>query len=143
MMNAFALAPNLKASANGEIEIEPLKQRCYDAMNDDFNSPVLIAELFEVCRIVNSVHDQKLKIDQHNLGLLQQLLQDFVVEVLGLKDESAASEELPKVLDFVINLRSEAKSNQDYATSDKIRQGMQQIGYQLKDSKEGTSWTKI
>ena len=143
MMNAFALAPNLKASAKGEIEIEPLKQRCYDAMNDDFNSPVLIAELFEVCRIVNSVHDQKLKIDQHNLGLLQQLLQDFVVEVLGLKDESAASEELPKVLDFVINLRSEAKSNQDYATSDKIRQGMQQIGYQLKDSKEGTSWTKI
>jgi cysteinyl-tRNA synthetase len=143
MMNAFALAPNLKASANGEIEIEPLQQRCYDAMNDDFNSPVLIAELFEVCRIVNSVHDQKLKIDQHNLGLLQQLLQDFVVEVLGLKDESAASEELPKVLDFVINLRSEAKSNQDYATSDKIRQGMQQIGYQLKDSKEGTSWTKI
>lgn len=143
MMNAFALAPNLKASDNGEIEIEPLQQRCYDAMNDDFNSPVLIAELFEVCRIVNSVHDQKLKIDQHNLGLLQQLLQDFVVEVLGLKDESAASEELPKVLDFVINLRSEAKSNQDYATSDKIRQGMQQIGYQLKDSKEGTSWTKI
>lgn len=143
MMNAFALAPNLKASANGEIEIEPLQQRCYDAMNDDFNSPVLIAELFEVCRIVNSVHDQKLKIDQHNLGLLQQLLQGFVVEVLGLKDESAASEELPKVLDFVINLRSEAKSNQDYATSDKIRQGMQQIGYQLKDSKEGTSWTKI
>ena len=143
MMNAFALAPNLKASANGEIEIEPLQQRCYDAMNDDFNSPVLIAELFEVCRIVNSVHDQKLKIDQHNLGLLQQLLQDFVVEVLGLKDESAASEELPKVLDFVINLRSEAKSNQDYATSDKIRQVMQQIGYQLKDSKEGTSWTKI
>jgi len=143
MMNAFALAPNLKASANGEIEIEPLQQRCYDAMNDDFNSPVLIAELFEVCRIVNSVHDQKLKIDQHNLGLLQQLLQDFVVEVLGLKDESAASEELPKVLNFVVNLRSEAKSNQDYATSDKIRQGMQQIGYQLKDSKEGTSWTKI
>jgi len=143
MMNAFALAPNLKASAKGEIEIEPLKQRCYDAMNDDFNSPVLIAELFEVCRIVNSVHDQKLKIDQHNLELLQQLLQDFVVDVLGLKDESAASEELPKVLDFVINLRSEAKSNQDYATSDKIRQGMQQIGYQLKDSKEGTSWTKI
>ncbi len=143
MMNAFTLAPDLKASANGEIEIELLKQRCYDAMNDDFNSPVLIAELFEVCRIVNSVHDQKLKIDQHNLGLLQQLLQDFVVDVLGLQGESAASEELPKVLDFVINLRSEAKSNQDYATSDKIRQGMQQIGYQLKDSKEGTSWTKI
>lgn len=143
MMNAFALAPNLTASASGEIEIEPLKQRCYEAMNDDFNSPVLIAELFEVCRIVNSIHDKKLKIDKHNLELLQQLLQQLIVDVLGLKDESAASDELPKVLDFVIDLRSEAKLNQDYATSDKIRQGMQKIGYQLNDSKEGTSWTKI
>ncbi len=143
MMNAFALAPNLTASAGGEIEIESLKQRCYEAMNDDFNSPVLIAELFEVCRIVNSIHDKKLKIDKHNLELLQQLLQQFIVDVLGLKDESAASDELPKVLDFVIDLRSEAKLNQDYATSDKIRQGMQKIGYQLNDSKEGTSWTKI
>jgi cysteinyl-tRNA synthetase len=143
MMNAFALAAGLKASAQGEIDIEPFQQRCYEAMNDDFNSPVLIAELFEVCRLVNSVNDQKLKIDQHNLKLLQQLLQHFVIDVLGLKDESAASDELPKVLDFVINLRSEAKLNQDYATSDKIRKGMQEVGYQLKDSKEGTTWTKI
>jgi cysteinyl-tRNA synthetase len=143
MMNAFALAANLKASAQGEIDIEPFQQRCYEAMNDDFNSPVLIAELFEVCRLVNSVHDQKLKIDQQNLALLQQLLQHFVIDVLGLKDESAASDELPKVLDFVINLRSEAKLNHDYATSDKIRKGMQEVGYQLKDSKEGTTWTKI
>ncbi|RYE36000.1 MAG: cysteine--tRNA ligase [Sphingobacteriaceae bacterium] len=143
LMNAFALAPVLKASSESEIDLKPLQQRCYEAMNDDFNSPVLIAELFELCRIVNSIHDKKLKIDQLNLELLQQTLQHFVLDVLGLKDESAASDELPKVLDFVINLRSEAKSNQDYATSDKIRLGMQQIGYQLKDSKEGTSWTKI
>lgn len=143
LMNAFALAPDLQTSATGEIDLKPLQQRCYEAMNDDFNSPVLIAELFELCRIVNSVHDKKLKIDQPNLELLQQLLHHFVLDVLGLKDESAASDELPKVLDFVINLRSEAKRNQDYATSDKIRLGMQQIGYQLKDGKEGTSWTKI
>lgn len=143
LMNAFTLAPNLKASSTGEIEIKPLQQRCYEAMNDDFNSPVLIAELFEFCRIVNSIQDNKLKIDQSNLELLQETLQHFVTDVLGLKDESAASDELPKVLDFVINLRSEAKQNQDYVTSDKIRLGLQSIGYQLKDSKEGTSWTKI
>ncbi|RYE37270.1 MAG: cysteine--tRNA ligase [Sphingobacteriaceae bacterium] len=143
LMNAFALAPNLKASATTETDLKPLQQRCYEAMNDDFNSPVLIAELFELCRIVNSINDKKLKIDQPNLELLQQTLHHFVLDVLGLKDESAASDELPKVLDFVINLRSEAKQNQDYATSDKIRLGLQSIGYQLKDSKEGTSWTKI
>lgn len=143
MMNAFSLASNLETAAVGEVEIEPLQQRCSEAMNDDFNSPVLIAELFEVCRLVNSIQDQKLKIDRPNLDLLQNLLQHFIVDVLGLKDESVTSDELPKVLDFVIELRSGAKLNQDYATSDKIRQGMQKIGYQLKDSKEGTTWTKI
>ncbi|WP_419802726.1 cysteine--tRNA ligase [Mucilaginibacter sp.] len=143
LMNAFAVAPNLKAASIGEIEIKPLQQKCYEAMNDDFNSPVLIAELFEMCRIVNSIHDKKLKIDQSNLETLQQTFQHFVLDILGLKDEYAASDELPKVLDFVINLRSEAKSNQDYTTSDKIRLGLQSIGYQLKDSKEGTSWEKI
>ncbi len=143
LMNAFALAPDLNASSTSEINLKPLQQRCYEAMNDDFNSPVLIAELFELCRIVNSVHDKKLQIDQHNLTLLRAIFQHFVLDVLGLKDESASSDELPKVLDFVIKLRSEAKSNQDYATSDKIRLGMQEIGYQFKDSKEGTSWTKI
>jgi len=143
MMNAFSLASNLETAAVGEVEIGPLQQRCYEAMNDDFNSPVLIAELFEVCRLVNSIQDQKLKIDRQNYDLLQNLLQHFIVDVLGLKDESVTSDELPKVLDFVIELRSGAKLNQDYATSDKIRQGMQKIGYQLKDSKEGTTWTKI
>ncbi|RYE25487.1 MAG: cysteine--tRNA ligase [Sphingobacteriaceae bacterium] len=143
LMNAFALAPHLQASDISEIEIEPLQQKCYEAMNDDFNSPVLIAELFELCRIINSIQDKKLKINHLNLELLQQTLQHFVLDVLGLKDESAASDELPKVLDFVINLRSEAKQNQDYATSDKIRLGLQSIGYQLKDGKEGTSWAKI
>lgn len=142
MMNAFALVSDLKASADGEIDIEPLKQKCYDAMNDDFNSPVLIAELFELCRIVNSINDHKLKIDWQNLELLQNVLWHFIIDILGLKDESSASDELPKVLDFVVGLRSKAKQNQDYATSDKIRQGMQEIGYQLKDGKDGTTWTK-
>lgn len=112
-------------------------------MNDDFNSPVLIAELFEVSKIINSVHDGKTKIDAKNLALVQNIMQHFVVDILGLKDEQAANEELPKVIDFIINLRSEAKSNMDYATSDKIRIGLQQIGFQLKDSKEGTTWSKI
>jgi len=112
-------------------------------MNDDFNSPVLIAELFELSKIINSVHDGKISIDDKNYQILKNIIQHFVVDILGLKDEQAANDELPNVLDFIINLRSEAKSSMDYATSDKIRIGLQQIGFQLKDSKEGTTWSKI
>ncbi|MEN0054256.1 MAG: cysteine--tRNA ligase [Mucilaginibacter sp.] len=142
LMNAFALLNGLKTSATTEVEIEPLMTRCYAAMNDDFNSPVLIAELFEASRIINSVHDGKMKIDEANLQLLQTLMQTFVIDVLGLKDEQAANDDLPNVLNMVVELRSEAKANKDYAMSDKIRDGLAKIGFQLKDSKDGTHWTK-
>jgi cysteinyl-tRNA synthetase len=143
LMSAVALLPNLKASASTEVEMEPLMQSCYAALNDDFNSPVLIAELFEASRIINSVNDGKLKIDQNNLQVLTNIINIFVFDILGLKDEQAANDDLPKLLSFIVDLRSEAKSSQDYATSDKIRNGLQKIGFQLKDSKEGTLWSKI
>src|SRR6201991_69606 len=113
LMNAFALLDGLKASATTEIEIEPLLSRCYAAMNDDFNSPVLIAELFEASRIINSVHDGKMKIDEANLQLLKTLMNTFVLDVLGLKDEQADNDDLPNILNLVVDLRSEAKANKD------------------------------
>ncbi len=143
LTNSFALLDKLQASASTEVDIAPLLQRCYDAMNDDFNSPVLIAELFEASRIINSVNDGKLKIDEANLSLLKQLMRQFTLDVLGLKNEMAANDDLPNVLNMIVDLRSEAKTNSDYATSDKIRVGLQKIGFQLKDSKEGTTWSKI
>jgi len=143
LMNALSLLDTLKESSVSEVEIAPLLDRCYNAMNDDFNSPVLIAELFEGARIINSVRDGKLKIDNWNLELLKSLMNTFVFDILGLKNEQAANDDLPKVLDLVVSLRNEAKLNKDYATSDKIRVGLQKIGFQLKDSKEGTNWSKI
>ena len=143
LMNALSLLDNLKSSPASDVEIGPLTERCYQAMNDDFNSPVLIAELFEGARIINSVNDGKLNIDANNLQLLKNMMNTFVFDVLGLKNEQAANDDLPKVLDLIVSLRNEAKSNKDYATSDKIRDGLQKIGFQLKDSKEGTNWSKI
>lgn len=143
LMNSLGLLNGLKASATSDVNIAELSDRCYGAMNDDFNSPILIAELFEASRIINSVHDNKLKIDQANLDALKTLIQVFVYDVLGLKDEAAANDDLPHVMDMIINLRNEAKRSSDYATSDKIRDGLQKLGFQLKDGKEGTTWNKI
>ena len=142
LMNAFALLNGLKAGKSTEVEIQPLLDRCYAAMNDDFNSPVLIAELFEASRIINSVHDGKMKIDEPNLQLLKTLMNTFVLDVLGLKDEQADNDDLPNILNLIVDLRGEAKVNKDYAMSDKIRDGLAKIGFQLKDSKDGTHWSK-
>lgn len=143
LMTAVGLLDSLKQSATTDVDVEALTARCYEALNDDFNSPVLIAELFEASRIINSVNDGKLKIDDKNLELLKTLIKTFVFDVLGLMDEQAANDDLPRVLNFIVDLRNEAKTNHDYATSDKIRNGLQKVGFQLKDSKEGTTWSKI
>jgi len=143
LMNSFGIIDTLKSSETTDVDIQALSSRCYAAMDDDFNSPVLIAELFEASRIINSVSDKKLKIDKHNLGLLKTLMNSFILDILGLKNENAANDDLPKILNLIVTLRNEAKVNHDYATSDKIRNGLQKIGFQLNDSKEGTNWSKI
>lgn len=142
LMNAVALLPKLAPSETTEVSIETLRNNCINAMNDDFNSPVVIAELFEAARIINSVYDGSLKISGAELNQLQTLINDFVFGVFGLKDEETSNTELNAVLDMVIDLRKDAKENKDYATSDKIRIGLQNIGIQLKDSKDGTTWSK-
>ncbi|WP_442590078.1 cysteine--tRNA ligase [Pedobacter sp. AW31-3R] len=143
LMNSLSLLDKLVPSANGEFDIDPIRENCLKAMNDDFNSPVVIAELFEAARIINTVYDGKGSITAPELDKLKALMQDFVQEVFGLKDEETSNNELNAVLDMVIDIRKSAKENKDYATSDKIRIGLQEIGIQLKDSKEGTTWNKM
>ena len=142
LMNAVALLDKLKPAAVSEVDIAALKERAYAAMNDDFNSPVLIAELFEAVRIINSVYDGKLKLKQEDIDALVQLVNSFVFEVLGLNYDDQQSNDLGGLMDLLIQIRTEAKQNQDYATSDKIRMALDSLGIQLKDSKEGTTWTK-
>jgi len=143
LMNAVALLPKLVASVDGNIAVEPLREKCVNAMNDDFNSPVAIAELFEAARIINTVYDGSAKITADELDKLKALINDFVFDIFGLKDEESSNLELNEILEMMIELRKEAKENKDYATSDSIRLGLQKIGIQLKDSKEGTTWSKM
>jgi cysteinyl-tRNA synthetase len=142
LMNAMALLPKIIPSAQGDVKIDTIRKNCENAMNDDFNSPVAIAELFEAVRIINTLYDGALQITETELDKLKTLMNDFIFDIFGLKDEDTSNIELNEVLDMVITLRKEAKENKDYATSDQIRIGLQKIGIQLKDSKEGTTWTK-
>jgi cysteinyl-tRNA synthetase len=143
LINAYGLIEKLTPSQNSAIDLNSLTERCYAAMNDDFNSPVLIAELFEAVHIINSIYDGKTNASASDIKALKKLMNDFAIGVLGLKEESNQADDMSKLLDLIINLRSEAKSNKDYTTSDKIRIGLNSIGIQLKDNKEGTTWNKI
>jgi cysteinyl-tRNA synthetase len=143
LMNAYSLLEKLNPAEQSDIDLKSLSKRCYAAMNDDFNSPVLIAELFEAVHLINSIYDGKTAATKADIDDLKKLMNNFVFEVLGLKEESNQNDDMGKLLDFIIGLRTEAKTNKDYATSDKIRIGLNSLGIQLKDNKEGSTWNKI
>ena len=143
LMSAIGLLDKLKVASISEINIIEIETKMAAAMNDDFNSPILIAELFDIARIINSIHDGKTNISETVLEKLKSLTKAYIEDVLGLKDDLQATNDLVPVMDFILRIRKEAKENKDYLTSDKIRIGLNEIGFQLKDGKEETSWTKI
>jgi cysteinyl-tRNA synthetase len=142
LMYAVSLLDKLKTGNNSDVAIKTIEEKCRAAMDDDFNSPVLIAELFDVARIINSIHDGKMQISEADLSSLKNLLHVFIEDVLGLKNDIQATDDLEPVMDFILNIRTEAKANKDYATSDKIRIGLNEIGFEVKDGKDGSTWSK-
>ena len=113
-------------------------------MNDDFNTPVLIATLFEGVKYINLVNEGKEQLSKEDHALLTQTMYDFVFDVLGLEslqDTNANSDKLSGVVALLIQMRNEARANKDFATSDKIRDELATLGIQLKDSKEGTTFS--
>lgn len=124
-------------------EIDRLFEACYEAMNDDFNSPIVIANLFEAVRIINSVKDGHTTINPSELEQLKNLFQVFLFEILGLQEMQKSDDKsiVDGLLETIIQLRQEARSRKDFATSDIIRDKLQALNIILKDGKDGTSWT--
>ncbi|WP_417355800.1 cysteine--tRNA ligase [Flavobacterium sp.] len=144
LMEALEALEALKTSDKSSIDIEAWKQSCYDAMNDDFNSPILIAQLFEAVRYINLLKENKETITASDLKLLSETLNAFVFDVLGLVDEKTASnnnDKLEGVVNMLIGMRNEARANKDFALSDQIRNKLTELGIELKDSKEGTTFS--
>jgi cysteinyl-tRNA synthetase len=143
LFKSIEVLDSLSASTESTVDIASLKAKCYDAMNDDFNSPIVIANLFDGVRIINSLNDGNEKINAADLVELKKLYYDFVFDILGLQDEQAAegnNEVLSDVVDLLLNLRMEAKANKDWAMSDKIRNELTAFGFEIKDKKDGFDW---
>lgn len=144
LLKATAKIESLPVSETSSVNIAELSANCYTAMADDMNSPIAIAYLFEGVKIINSVADGKTTINAADRDALKTLFDAFVFDILGLKAEAQSeggnSEVLNDVVALLMKLRADAKANKDWATSDKIRNELAAIGFEIKDTKEGVSW---
>ncbi|WP_067148649.1 cysteine--tRNA ligase [Pseudotamlana agarivorans] len=144
LMEAMNLLGGIQASNASSLDIESWKQKCYDAMNDDFNSPILIAHLFEAAKYINQLKEGSETLTSDDLNILKDTLNTFVFDVLGLEnnaDNSTGTDKLSGAVDVLIKLRQEARANKDFALSDKIRDELAEVGIQLKDGKDGTTFS--
>jgi len=145
LMEAMKTLDKLEPSGDKtSFNLEVWKRNCYNALNDDFNTPILIADLFEAVKYINQLKDGKATILPESLAELKKYMHAFVFEILGLEQQSGSSDDgdsLTGVMELLINLRNEARANKDFATSDKIRDELSALGIQLKDGKDGTSFS--
>ena len=149
LMNGLADLDRIQPQADCDAEtkkvVKELRQKCYDAMNDDLATPLVISHLFEACSVVNKLLDHKATICQDCLDELKSTMRLFAFDILGLADEKAANNEAReeaygKVVDMVLDLRSKARANKDWATCDQIRDALKAAGFEVKDTKDGCVW---
>ncbi len=142
LLDAVNNLSKLVGSNASSIGVAGMVSSFYTAMNDDFNTPILIANLFEAVKYINSCKDGKSSVSSADLETLKKEMSIFVYDVLGLKNESNVSDDrLTPVMDLVLELRDNARTNKDWTTSDQIRDGLAKAGIVVKDGKEGTEWS--
>lgn len=144
LVEAIGNLERITPSDSSDVDVASLKKLCYDAMNDDLNTPILISHLFEGARIVNQALSGRSKVSSVDLDLLREIFQVFFFEVMGMKidlgQDNSREEAYSKAVDMLLDQRMKAKANKDWATSDYIRDELTALGFEINDTKEGYEW---
>lgn len=144
LMEASSNLKEILAQGQSTLDIAKWKQSCYDAMNDDFNTPILIANLFEGVRFINILKEGTATLNSADLVDFTHTFQAFIFDVLGLensKDVAGDSDKVEGLVKILIDMRNLSRANKDFKMSDLIRDQLTELGIQLKDGKDGTTFS--
>ena len=142
LMQAYRTLCSLQPAKSSSVAVHDYRQMCYDAMNDDLNSPIVISHLFDACKLINSAADHKVTLSAADLQELKEVFDIFLFDVLGMADESRSSNTtvVDGLMQMILDMRATAKANKDWATSDLIRDQLKLLGITVKDGKDGATW---
>ena len=145
LLEAWDNLGRIVPAESSSVDVTGLRAKCYEAMNDDLNTPIVISHLFDAARIINQAIDKKATLNAADLAELKEVFALFLFDILGIKAEqggnnSGREEAFGKVVDMLLEQRAIAKANKDWATSDKIRNELAALGFEIKDTKDGCTW---
>ncbi|MBN2669453.1 MAG: cysteine--tRNA ligase [Bacteroidales bacterium] len=143
LLSAYETLQKIKPSEQSDVDVKTLNNKCYEAINDDLNTPIVIAHLFEGVKMINTLSDGKAQINTDDLAILQSTFKTFIFEILGLKapENDIQNDLTDQLMRILIDARQEAKDKKDWATADAIRDKLSALGVQLKDGKNGVEWS--
>ena len=144
LMEAIDGLNKITPSATSDVDVKSIRTKCYEAMNDDMNTPMVIAALFEGAKMINNINAGNNTISEEDLKELKETFHLFSFDVLGLTEEIGSSDgreaAYGRVVDMLLDQRVKAKANKDWATSDMIRNELTALGFEIKDTKDGFEW---
>ena len=145
IIDAINILENFKSYSENttDFDIEKWVKSCYDAMNDDFNTPILIANIFEAVKFINKIKSGSEKISEKDYKILTSTINSFVFDIMGLKKTyvlSNSDNKLDEVIDIILELRNDARKNKDYRLSDRIRDMLKSRGISINDSDKNSSF---
>ncbi|MDR2914556.1 MAG: cysteine--tRNA ligase [Tannerella sp.] len=144
LLESYSHLKKLAPSDSSSVNIKGLREKCYEAICDDLNTPIVISLLFDASKAINTVHDGNGTISAEDLEELKDIFRLFIEDILGLQTAAGANdneEAYGKAIDLLLSIRQQAKENKDWATSDKIRNEMAAFGFKVKDTKDGFEWS--
>lgn len=144
LMEAYNAIGRIQPASESSVSVSEFKGKCYEAMDDDLNTPIVISHLFDAAKVINQAVDGNAKLSAADVAELKSLFDTFLFDILGIKAEegggSGREEAFGKVVDMLLEQRAIAKANKDWATSDKIRNELTALGFEIKDTKDGATW---
>ena len=144
LMEAYNAIERIQPAAQSTVSVKEFKGKCYEAMDDDLNTPIVISHLFDAAKVINQAVDGNAKLTSTDIEELKSLFDTFLFNILGIKAEEGGGngreEAFGKVVDMLLEQRAIAKANKDWATSDKIRNELTALGFEIKDTKDGATW---
>ncbi len=143
LLNTFDIIDKISPSHTSSIDVKQFEKKFYDAMNDDFNTPIAIAHLFDLSKLINQVNDGKETLSKEDLTFVKNIFNVFVTDLLGLKNEIGTNNDqlVNQLMDTILVIRNDAKQNKDWATADRIRNELNKINIKVKDTKDGAEWS--
>ena len=144
MLEGWCNLAKITPSETSTVDVKAIRERCYEAMNDDLSTPIVISHLFEAVKIINTALAGETKLTADDLAHLKETFEIFLFDIMGIREETNSSDEgneaYHKAVDLLLDVRKEAKARKDWTTSDYIRDKLSEIGFEIKDTKEGVEW---